>query len=403
MSPGPGNSPTPPARRPSHLPSQPPVVALLAPRWETRSEEGWITRQVAGALAGSGPVHIITPEGRAPGTTTDSVFTVHRLGTPIDPSSEASRRVVIDSVAATGGLGDRAVAQALSTVIDRHRSLAWEGATAVLDRVQPDLVVIAGHANLGALDAVDASSPDRPMVLLALGADRSSLAFPLFDPMFERAAAVMAVTEWERQAIVDRHGDPGPVHRIGAPMAANTSALSEPNPWTGDRGYVFVITGRPVDDTGPEAEMARLVRLRFAERGVGVSSTDAFDAWVDGTHTHGWSAERASDLARLMAWATVTVDLRPGPLLARRCLDSLLFGTPIVVPADSAGRQHAERGRGGLWFTGASELTWCVEGLLDPQVATTLGAQGRAYAEEEFGSTDRFIERVTAACGLPPA
>jgi hypothetical protein len=357
---------------------------------------------VAGALAASGPVHIITPDGRAPGTTTDSVFTVHRLGTPIDPASEASRRAVIDSLAATGGLGDRSAARALSTVIDRDRSAAWDGAAAVLDQVRPDLVVIAGHAHLGALDAVDRSSPDAPVVLVALGSDRSSLAFPHYDPMFDRATAVLAVTEWERQAIVDRHGDPGSVHRIGAPMAANTSALSEPNPWTGDSGYVFVITGRPADSQQPETELARLVRLRFADHGVGVSSTDAFDAWVDGTHTRGWSAERASDLARLMAWATVTVDLRPGPLLARRCLDSLLYGTPIVVPADSTGRQHAERGRGGLWFTGASELTWCVEGLLDPAVATTLGTQGRAYAEEEFGSTDRFIERVTAACGLPP-
>ena len=47
-----------------------------------------------------------------------------------------------------------------------------------------------------------------------------------------------------------------------------------------------------------------------------------------------------------------------------------------------------------------NELTWCIESLLDPAVAATFGAQGTAYAEDGFGSTDRFIGRVVAACGL---
>ena len=101
-----------------------------------------------------------------------------------------------------------------------------------------------------------------------------------------------------------------------------------------------------------------------------------------------------------MAWARVTVDLRPGPLFARRCVTSLLFGTPIVVPAGRRAREHAERGRGGLWSSNASELVWGVEALLDPPTRAAASAQGLAYAEEEYGSTDRFIDRVVAACGM---
>ena len=58
------------------------MIAILAAHWESKSEEGWITRQVAGALAGAADVHVVTPDGADPGTSVDSVFTLHRLGTP---------------------------------------------------------------------------------------------------------------------------------------------------------------------------------------------------------------------------------------------------------------------------------------------------------------------------------
>jgi hypothetical protein len=101
-----------------------------------------------------------------------------------------------------------------------------------------------------------------------------------------------------------------------------------------------------------------------------------------------------------MAWARVTVDLRPGRLFARRCIDSLLYGTPIVVPHDSRAREHAERGRGGLWFASPGELTLCVEALLEPSAHDAFADQGRQYAESEYGSTDHFIHRVVEGCGL---
>jgi hypothetical protein len=74
-----------------------------------------------------------------------------------------------------------------------------------------------------------------------------------------------------------------------------------------------------------------------------------------------------------------------------------------VVPADSRAREHAQRGRGGLWFENPAELAWCVESLLESPTHDTLSAQGRSYAEQEYGSTDRFVDRVTEACGLTPA
>jgi hypothetical protein len=58
-----------------------------------------------------------------------------------------------------------------------------------------------------------------------------------------------------------------------------------------------------------------------------------------------------TDLWRLVAHARVTVDLAPGPIIARECVESLRFGTPILVPAQSAARPHADAG-GGMTFSG---------------------------------------------------
>jgi len=380
-----------------------PVIAVLAAHWESKSEEGWIARQVAGALAGVADIHVISPDGEGPGTSTDSVFTVHHLAVPLDPSAELRRDLIVASLSETTSVRGLTVDDGLATVIDRHLLDPWRGATEVLALLGPELAVIVGYDNLGALDAVDAFRRDLPVSLVALGSDSRAVAFPHFDRLFDRAGSVLAVSETERAGLVAAHGDPGKVCRIGAPMATNPNVLTEPDAVLGATDYLLVLTEVGVKDDHRDAELSRLVQMRFPDHRVGICYTDAFCTSDNGRVTKGWPIERSSDLARLMAWARVTVDLRPGRLFARRCIESLLYGTPIVVPHDSRARQHAERGRGGLWFAGPAELTWCIEGLLEPAARGALGAQGRSYAEAEYGSTDRFIERVLDACGLAPA
>jgi hypothetical protein len=383
--------------------SRRPAIAVLSPHWESASEEGWTTRQVAGALSIGADVHVITPEGEAPSTSVDGVFTLHRLGTPPAPTAATRRRVLIEGIAATRTGPEPSVPPALAALLDDGTVAPWAGAAEVIGSLAPDRVVIAGHDDLGVLAAVDRYDASVPVTLVALGSDPGSVGFPHFRPLFERADSVLTVTETERALVVEHHGHPERVSRIGAPMAANPSALSEPNTWVGRTEYVLVLTGVAEDADLEQNELARLVRMRFPDRPVGVAHTDAFCAWHHGQVTRGWPIERTSDRDRLMAWARVTVDLDPGPLFARRCVTSLLYGTPIVVPAASRAREHAARGRGGLWFGDAAELVWGIEALLDPTTRAAASRQGLAYAEEEYGSTDRFIERVTRASGLTPA
>ncbi len=345
----------------STAPRRLPGAVLLTTSWESSSEAGWITRQVAGAVASVAEVHIVTPvtprtPAPPPGRSTDSVFTVHRV------------------------------------------SAQWKGAADVLADVAPELAVIAGHSNVDALATLDEALPDVPCTVLALVDNADPAPSPA--ALLDRAQTVLTVTEQERASVVVDPSQDRKVRRIGAPLAANPSALTEPNTWVGTNDYVLVVTGISSTQSDGEAELARVLRMRFPDTRVGICHTDAFCVWHQGRPHRGWPIERASDMARLMAWARMTVDLSPGPYFGRRCIESLLYGTPIVVPHDSRAREHAERGRGGLWFKNPAELAWCVEAILDPTIRTSLGSQGRSYAEDEYGSTDRFIERVLAGCGL---
>ncbi len=324
-----------------------------------------MTRQVAGALACHADVDVVVLDGDRAGTVTDSVFTVHRL------------------VASRAGGSD-----------------PWAGASDLLTTLAPDRVLIAGHRSLGALRTVERLGKTVPVVLLALdsGADRP--ARPSIPVPFGPISAVLVVTGDEADSVSARLPGLGPLHRLGAPLAANPGARSEPDAMVGDTGAVLVITGAPLDDPREQGGGSQLVRIYFPDRTVAVVHDDTFRVWRRGRLEEGPPVTRSSDLARLMAWACVTVDLRPGPLFARRTIDSLLYGTPVVVPRDSRARQHAALGKGGLWYSGPVELVGCIEAMLDPSTHDPLSRQGRTYAAQEYGSTDQFIERVATACGL---
>lgn len=376
-----------------------PVIVVLASHWESSTEDGWFLRQVAGALACVADVHVITPEGRGPGVTADGAFTVHALGHPLDPSNESRRDLLVESIVGAGLDGNAPLPPSMARLLDSGLIEPWDGASEVVARLAPCHVVVGGHRNVGARRALAGAADTTPISVVALGSHDASLHCSHFDRVVDGAHAVLTTTATEQTALAG-HKVSSPVHQAGAPLAKNTSVLDEPNDPVYDREYVFVIAGTLSDDHGEDAETARLLRLRFPETTVAVSHTDCLQTWHRGFRRIWGPIRGSTDMARMMAWARVTVDLRPGALFARRSIESLLYGTPIVVPHDSRAREHAERGRGGLWFEDTAELVLCVEALLDGETRSVLGAQGQAYAEAEYGSTDRFIARTLRACGM---
>ena len=324
-----------------------PVIAVLTPVWGAAGESGWFARQVAGALANAADVHVVTP-GDGPATVdTDGVFTIHRLGSGSGDKAARRRDLLLDALADTGHDPSAPLPADVVERLEMDQAEPWADAEIALTSIAPDRVVIADHRNIGALQAVDRYASSLPVTLIALAGEPADQAWRPFAPVVHRADGILTVTEDERQFLADRYGRHDAIHSVGTPLAVNPSVLTEPNPWMGDTGYLLVITDVSMEDDDEQAELAQLLRMRFSDRPLGVVYRDGFVSWVDGRQQVSWAVERSSDLARLMAWARVTVDLRTHELFGRDCLISLLYGTPIVVARDSPASQHA-RGGGGL-------------------------------------------------------
>ena len=87
------------------------------------------------------------------------------------------------------------------------------------------------------------------------------------------------------------------------------------------------------------------------------------------------------------------VDLSPGALINRECVESMLLGTPILVPRSSLAMQHAAAG-GGLWFSGPAELLGAARVFGQPEVRGGLGTQARNLAATRFGDARSFVRQV---------
>jgi glycosyltransferase involved in cell wall biosynthesis len=88
------------------------------------------------------------------------------------------------------------------------------------------------------------------------------------------------------------------------------------------------------------------------------------------------------------------VDVRPPGPLGREALESMMFGTPVIVPEGSAGAEHAAAGNGGLWYRDHGELLDAVRALTFGPLRVKLAASGRRYATAHHGDVPGFVDRV---------
>lgn len=366
-------------------------MAVLSARWHSADEGTWALRQVAGALAMSADVHVVTPEGSVRQGGFEGPFTVHRLASATHPARRARRSVLFDALGDTRPVdGDE---RALAGLLDDGQD-QWDPAADLLRALHPDLVVVADARETGASRVSAAHCPGAPVVLVPLARHGARLGHRALDVVFDTAAVALVFSDAEGE-LVRRDRPAVAVRHVGLPLAANASVQREPNTFTADLRYVLAVTGAPWDAPSWPNTALSLVRPGVEGTPIAIAATDRFVLCHEGEERHTSAVERGTDMLRLMAWAAAVVDVRPGRLYARRTLDALLYGTPVVAPAESRAREHLARG--GLWFDGPGELRWCVELLGDPSVRDRLGAQGRRYAEERYCGLYAFSERVTEA------
>jgi hypothetical protein len=165
--------------------------------------------------------------------------------------------------------------------------------------------------------------------------------------------------------------------------------------------YLLVLSDRcRAPEVYPPTDLVAWLTARFPNQYVVVIEDATAAVWRGRVLRGVVSVYTRTDLWRLLAHARVTIDLAPGPIVARECIESLRFGTPLLVPAQSAARAHADAG-GGLTFTGFTELLSAVDQVSDDTLRATLSSQGRHYADTHYGDQKAFVNSVSRLVGPP--
>jgi hypothetical protein len=322
-------------------------VAVLSSVWgEEHGEAGFVLRSLAGAISRVAPVDVLVP-GRAGVPRPDGAFDLVAVGEPM--------------------AGRAWPAPELATWPEDHAP-----ALALVDRVEGDV-----------LRLVERFAPRAPVVALTTG-----MAVPDGVDAAWRVAAGPA--EPDRPE--------GPLHEVGLHVPINPLAAKRRHNGLGFTDYVLVLGDRGPAKADPEmpSRLAAWLVARFPRRHVVVVEDAVATVWRSRSLRGRVAIDTRTDLWRLMAHALVMVDLRPGPLVARECVESLRFGTPVVVPAGTVAAEQAALG-GGLWYRDVAELLVCVDAFGDSDLRDTLGAQGRLAANARYGDPARFVDRVRTA------
>ena len=269
------------------------------------------------------------------------------------------------------------------------------------------MVVLAGPATFWMGGALTTGANQPRVVLLPLCGDDAVLSSSAFGAALTPVDAIGAFSgsEFDRIARLLDGEAISHLHRLEIALPVNRLAAGAGMAGLRPFGrYVLVISGFDDDWSSgrcPPHEYLRHVlgHVSIAEvRRPGWVVTAAEGARFDIP----WAATRMN-LWRLMAGAAVTVDVRsPGPI-GREAIESLCFGTPVVVPDDSVSAEHAQQSNGGLWYRNAGEMVDCVRALLDDEsLRAGLGANGAQWAEQRHGDTESFVEAaICLALGTP--
>lgn len=323
-------------------------VAVLSAAWGSGDETAFATRVLAGAASRLGPVDVFRPA--PPGGVPDGAFDPRGVGEPapgyswpadgvVPPADPAAYRAVLVDA------GDREGAVLASSLLPGVPALCPGRAAVPGIALRLDLGPGGGDVDLG-------SDGGRGAALASVG---------LHVPVQALAA--------ER-----------PHHELG-PVA----------------GYVLVLSGRGPRDADPDrppAEVAWLV-ARFPRRYVVTVENAVAAVWRSRSCVRRFDVHTRMDLWRLMAHSFALVDLRPGDLFARECVESLAYGVPVVVPEGSAAEVLAARGAG-ITFAGIAGLLGAVSALSDAGERARVAAAGVEVAVTWYGDPQGLVRRLGA-------
>ncbi len=187
----------------------------------------------------------------------------------------------------------------------------------------------------------------------------------------------------------------GAAAALGMHVPINPLAGSHRHAGLGFTGYILVLTNRPsTPPVEPPTPAVAWLTSRFHDQYVVIVEGGSAAVWKGRALRGVISVDTRTDFWRLLAHSAMTVDLAPGEIIARECIESLRFGVPLVVPSGTIGAKHAASG-GGLAFSDTLELLECVEHLLDGTERKRFARHGNDYAETLFGDPATFVTNIS--------
>jgi hypothetical protein len=188
---------------------------------------------------------------------------------------------------------------------------------------------------------------------------------------------------------------------VGLHVPVNQLASQHRHNGFGFTDYLLVLSDRTGDpEPDPPTDAVAWLTAAFHTTHVVVVENATASAWLGRVRRGTVAIDTRMDLWRLLAHARVTIDVAPGAIVARGCIESMRFGTPILVPDSSAAARHARAG-GGQCFRDVAELLEQVDTVSDLTTRMDLSAQAKRYADASYGDPERFVNALGAALWPP--
>jgi hypothetical protein len=384
------------------------IAVVTATGTEPWREEEIVCARLAGALACEAEVDVLVADGGGSGTSQEGAVRTIRFAA--EPWTIPRRRALL--VAIAGGTIPRtplacsclewAAARALSDAprylqTEMTRSLGGD-APSLYEHIRStpyDALLFVGYRGASTWFGLGAVADDRRVMLLPLACEEPLLHLSIYDEVFARVDRILVLTETERELVERRFGvrDSGRVRKIGFALQVNRIAeTTEPLGFEGKP--VLAVSGASAP---PRVLRTFFEKIRKIDTEVEVCLlSDVEPSEAPGTNVR--TCRTRVDFWRWMSRAIAVIDPVPHRILARDVLEAMLYGTPVIVEEEGgASREHAEVGNGGLWYRDSAELAACIGALRSDATRRALGAQGRGYAEREYGDPAAFVQRVTDA------
>lgn len=177
---------------------------------------------------------------------------------------------------------------------------------------------------------------------------------------------------------------------VGVHVPVNRLAERHRHHGFGFTGYLLVLS----DGTGEPPPAVAWVSAAFDDADVVVVEDAVASAWKGRALRGRVAVDTRMDLWRLLAHASVCIDLAPGAYIARECIEALRFGTPIIVPDGSGPAEVHARAGGGMLYGDPHELLSAVASLQDESLRSAASLSGRRYADDHFGDPAALVRQV---------